>query len=110
MRHQGRRLVEARALGRREGMVAAGIEIKLDVRWLGESGLDLLTRFRRRVFVEFGEMKHHRALDLRGLDNIGLYANPIIADGAIDIGARRDEIGELAAEAEAERADLADTF
>ena len=110
MRHQGRRLVEARALGRREGMVAAGIKIKFDIRSLGERSLDLLARFRRRVFVELGEMKHHRALDLRGLADIGLDADPVIADGAIDIGARRDEIGELAAEAEAERADLADTF
>ena len=55
-------------------------------------------------------MKHHRALDLRGLAEIGLDADAVIADGAIDIGARRGEISELAAEAEAERADLADAF
>ena len=45
-----------------------------------------------------------------GLAEIGLDADAVIADGAIDIGARRDEISELAAETEAERADLAGAF
>ena len=47
---------------------------------------------------------------LRGLAEVGFDADAVIADRAIDIGARRGEIGELAAEAEAERADLADAF
>src|SRR6266700_190717 len=107
MRHQGRRLVEARALRRREGVVAAGIEVAFDVRALGKGRLDLLPRLGWREAIEFGEVKHHRALDACGLAEIGLDADAIIRDGAIDIGARRGEISELAAEAEAECADLA---
>ncbi len=52
----------------------------------------------------------HRALDLPGLAEVGLDADSIIRDRAIDIGARSGEVSQLAAEAEAERADLADAF
>ena len=55
-------------------------------------------------------MEHHRPLDVAGFGDIGLDADAVIADGAIDVGARGDEISELAAEAEAERADLALAF
>ncbi len=110
MRHQGRGLVEASPFGRRERMVAAWIQITFDVGAFGKCGLDLFAGFRRREFVELGEMKHHRALDLSGLADIGLDADAVIADRAIDIGARRGEISELAAQAEAERADPADAF
>src|SRR5580692_10899802 len=110
MRHQGRRLVEAGPLGCGESMVATRIKVKLDVRPLGESSLDLLPGLQRRKTIEFGEVEHHRALDLRGLAQIGLDADAIIANRAIDIGSRRDQIGELAAETETQRADLADAF
>src|SRR5258708_37525305 len=107
MRDEGRRLVEAGALGRREGVVAAGIQIEFDVGAVREGALDLLARLRRREPVELGEVKHHRALDVGGLAEVGLYADAIIGDRAIDIGAGRREISELAAKAEAERPDLA---
>src|SRR6202453_807946 len=110
MRHQGRRLVEAGPLGCCESMVATRIKIELDVRPAGESSLDLLPGLRRRKTIEFGEVEDHWALDLRGLAQIGLDADAIIANRAIDIGSRRDQIGELAAEAETQRADLADAF
>ena len=110
MRHQGRRLVEARPLRRREGVVAAGIQIQFNIGTLGEGDLDLFAGFRRRKLVEFGKVKHHRAFDLRGLAEVGLDADAVIRDGAIDIGARRGEIGELATEGKAERADLGGAF
>src|ERR1700733_10720331 len=110
MRHQGRGLVEAGPLGCREGVVATRIKIKLDVRPLRESSLDLLPRLRRREAIEFREVENHRALDLRGLAQIGFDADAIIANRAIDIGSRRDQISELAAETETQRADLADAF
>src|SRR6202165_6332246 len=91
-------------------MVAARIKIHFDIGALGEDGLDLLAGLRWRKPVEFGEVKHHRAVDLRGLAEVSLDADAVIADRAIDIGARRGEIGQLAAKAEAERTDLADAF
>src|ERR1700722_2080169 len=110
MRHQGRGLVEAGAFRRGKGVIAAGIEIELDVGASLESTLDLLARLGRRVLVEFGKVKDHRPLDVAGFGQIGLDADTVIADGAVDIRARGDEISELAAETEAERADLAFAF
>src|SRR5580658_7487380 len=110
MRHQGRGLVEAGPLGRCECMVATRIKVKLDVRPLRKSSLDLFPGLRRRKTIEFGEVENHRALDLGGLAQIGLDADAIIANRAIDIGSRRDQVGELATEAETQRADLADAF
>src|SRR5262249_25475139 len=107
---QGRRLVKTGALGRGEGVVAAGIEIELDVGPVREGGLDLRARLRRSKPIELGEVEDHRALDIARFGEIRLDADAVLADGAIDIGARADEIGELAAKAEAERADLAGAF
>src|ERR1700733_6580859 len=110
MRHQGCGLVEAGPLGCCESMVAPRIKIELDVRSLGESGLDLLPGLRRCKTIELGEVENHRALDLGGLAQIGFDADAIIANRAIDIGSRRDQISELAAETETQRANLADAF
>src|SRR5271156_249712 len=110
MRHQGRGLVEAGAFRRSKGVIAAGIEIELDLGAPLESALDLLARLGRRVLVELGEMKDHRHLDIAGFGNIGLDADTVIADGAIHIRARGDEISKLTAETEAERPDLAFAF
>src|SRR5215472_11979126 len=102
MCHQRRGFVEACPFRRGKSVVAARIEIKLDVWAALEGGLDLVARFGRRVFVELGEMEDHRSPDAAGLGNIGLDADAVIADRAIDVGTRADEVGELAAEAEAE--------
>src|ERR1700689_5961624 len=106
MRHQGRGLVEAGPLGCCESMVATRIKIKLDVRPLRESSLDLLPGLRRCKAIEFGKVENHRALDLRGLAQIGFDTDAVIANRTIDIGSRRDQIGELAAETKTQRADL----
>src|ERR1700722_8425486 len=107
MRHQRRGLVEAGPLGCCESMVATRIKVKLDVRPLGEGGLDLLPGLRRRKTIEFGEVENHRALNLGGLAQIGFDADAVIANRAIDIGSRRDQITEVAAETELEYSDLA---
>src|ERR1700729_1426254 len=110
MRHQGRGLVDAGPLGRCECMVATRIKVKLDVRPLRKSRLDLLPGLRRRKTIEFGEVENHRALDLGGLAQIGFDADAVIANRAIDIGSRCDQIGELATETETQCSDLADAF
>src|SRR5690348_17033693 len=110
MRHQGGRLVEARAFRCGKGVVATRIEVELDVVAALESSLDLLARRGGCVFVEFGEMEDHRSLDLAGFRNIGLDADAVIADRAVHVGSRGDEVSEFAAEAETERTDLAFAF
>jgi hypothetical protein len=52
-------------------------------------------------------VQHHRTLDPRGDVELLVDCDAVIADRAIDAGMRRREIGKLAAEAEAEGADLA---
>src|ERR1700693_2475531 len=110
MRHQRRGLVEAGPLRRCEGMVATRIKIELDVWPLREGRLDLLPGLRRRKTIKLGEVENHRAPDLGGLAQIGFDADAVIANRAIDIGSRRDQIGELAAETESQCSDLADAF
>ena len=62
------------------------------------------------ILVLAGEVQHQRAADLVLLVQMSLDADAVIADRAIHAGARRRQIGELAAQAVAERADLAGAF
>jgi hypothetical protein len=55
-------------------------------------------------------MHDHRTCDIAGEVKRLLDADAVIADGAVDAGFRGGEVGELAAETETERADLADAL
>ena len=88
-------------------MVDARIDVDLDCVTAGERRLHLFHRRHRHVLVLAGEVQRHRAGDLVRLVQRLLDADAVIADGAVDICAGRRQIGKLAAQAEAERADLA---
>jgi hypothetical protein len=106
MRHHRRRLVVMRPGLAVEAVIDAGIDVDLDLGAPREGLLDLLDRRHRDILVLLGEMHDDRAFDARREVERLLDPDPVIADGAIDARLGRGEIGELAAEAEAERADL----
>ena len=103
----GRRLVVMLAADPGESMIHAGVAVEHDERVLAETVLDLRLRLRRAELVLLGDVQHQRLADPRGLAERLLDADAVIADIAIGIAARRHEIGELAAETVADRADLA---
>ena len=108
MRHQRGRLVVVIAAGARERVVLAGIHVDLDVLAILERGFDFLDRFGRNELVLLGEVQHDRALGR--LVQAAFDADAIVADGDVDARAGGSQIRELAAKAEAERADFAGHF
>src|SRR5215472_5832353 len=90
-----------------EGVIHAGIAVNGDVRVALERVLDLGLRRRRTELVLLGDVEHQRLLDRFGLVERALDADSVVADGSVCVGTRRHQIGELAAEAVADRADLA---
>src|SRR5215468_2472508 len=90
-----------------EGVIHAGIAVNGDVRVALERVLDLGLRRRRTELVLLGDMEHQRLLDRLGLVERALDADAVVADGGVRVGARRHQVGELAAEAVADSADLA---
>ena len=105
--HARGRPVVGRPLLAVEGVVGARIDVALELGELGQGLLDLRHRRRRHEAVVAGEMQQQRALDLLGFLQILLDIDAVIADGRIDAGPRRGEIGELAAQAIAQCRDLA---
>src|SRR5260221_10813541 len=103
----GRRLVVMLAAGPREGVVDAGIGMDRHLGVLAERRLDLRLRLGRAELVLLGDVEHERSTDLARLIERLLDADAIVTDIAIGVAARRHEIGELAAEAIADGADLA---
>ena len=77
--------------------------------WLfrAEAVGDLGLRLGRTELVLAGDVQQQRLGDRAGLAERLLDADAVIADIGIGVGARRHEIGELAAEAVADGADLA---
>jgi hypothetical protein len=67
---------------------------------------DAVARLGRAELVELGDVQRERALDVLGLIERGVDAHAVVADGHVRIGAARSQVGELAAEAEAQHADL----
>src|SRR5215472_15433853 len=90
-----------------EGVIHAGIGVNGDVRVALERVLDLGLRRRRTELVLLRNVEHQRLLDRLGFVERALDADAVIADGGVRVGARRHQVGELAAEAVADRADLA---
>src|SRR4051794_3084401 len=95
------------AAGARESMILTVIHIDLDLRPGREMRLDPLDRLERDELILIGEMHDHRAFDLAGFIQRLIDADAIVADRRIDFDAAGGEISKLAAEAEAERTDLA---
>src|SRR5260221_6562330 len=107
MRHHRGRLVIVHPGLAVEAVIDAGIDVDLDLRTTGEGLLDLLDRGHRDILVLLGEMHDDRALDARRKIERLLDTDAVIADRTVDAGFGGGKIGELAAETEAERADLA---
>src|SRR5689334_17344389 len=107
VREIGRLLIVMLAADPGEGVVDAGIAVDGCRRHLGQGVLDFLLRFRRRELVLFSDVQQQRLGDRGGFPDILLDADAVITDRGIDIASRRHEIGELAAQAETDGADLA---
>lgn len=87
-----------------------GIDMDRDFRAAIKGLLDLCYRGRRDLRVFLGEMQDQRAADAGGEIQRELDVEAVIRNRTIDPGLSRGRIGEPAAEAEAERANLAGAF
>lgn len=103
--HQVGRFVEVHAADAGEGVIDAGVEVQLGLGQVAQAGQDRVAGLLRAVGVLFGEMQHQPALDLFRLVEQRLDAHAVVAHRAGDVGARRGEVGQLAAHAEADEAD-----
>src|SRR5215831_4089978 len=90
-----------------EGMVATGINMDRDAAIPPERRLDLLLCLLRLVLVLAGDMHQQRLRDRARLVEEVFDAAAVVADIAVGVRARRHQVGELAAEAVADRAGLA---
>src|SRR5438552_16494123 len=108
MGHQRRRLVVGRPLRAVEAVAGAGIDEDLDLLAAGEGGADL--GYRRLADMRVGAAEMQLQWHLDRFVEILVDAAAIVADRAIDARARRRQVGQPAAEAEAQRADLAPAF
>src|SRR5580704_18149046 len=103
-------LVIVRVVGADEPRRSAGININRDPRTAGKSLLHPRDALRRDLRVFLGKVEDERTADPRHEVEAEINAKSVIGNGTIDIGLRRSEIGELAAEPEAERADVPGAF
>jgi hypothetical protein len=102
-----RRLVVMLSADPREGVADAGIGVDRHLGILAEHRDDRLLRLGRAELVLLGDMKQERPCDPGRLVERLIDADAVIADIAIGLAARRHQEGELAAEAIADRAELA---
>jgi len=96
-----------RAIEPRRGV---GININRDVRTAGKSLLHPRDRLRRDLRIVLGKVDDERTANPRDEVQAEINAKSAIRNGAIDTSFNRREIGELAAEPEAEGADLPGAF
>jgi hypothetical protein len=109
VRHQRRGLVEVVAAGAREGMVDARIDVHLRAGPAREAPRARCgARLGRAELVELGDMQQQSGTRMFfGFLERALDAHAVVAHRHVGIGAAGREVGQLAAEAEAQHAGLA---
>ncbi|MNS82885.1 hypothetical protein D3C72_1166440 [compost metagenome] len=109
--HQRRGLVEVLAAHAREGMVDAGVDIDLDVLATGQRFANCALRLRRAETILLGDMQHQPAAHVAGLAQCMLDADAVVRHRAGHVGQPAGrQVSQLAAQAEAQHAGLADAF
>ncbi len=86
-----------------EGVVAAGIGMELGLRLVLQGGDDLLLGRRRDELILFSDVQHQGRDQGGGLGQMALYADAIVADSRVGVGAGGRQEGQEAAQAEADR-------
>ncbi|MCY1291522.1 hypothetical protein D9M69_417590 [compost metagenome] len=111
VRHQCGRLVEVLAASARKGVVDTRVDIDLDVVAPGQGFADRGLCLRRAEAVLLRDMQHQAAPHLCGLAQRMLDAHAVVGHrtGHVRQPARR-QVSQLAAQAEAQHAGLADAF
>ncbi len=111
VRHQRRGLVEVLAARACKGMVYAGVDVDLDVLAPGQGFADRSLGLRRAESVFLGDMQHQAAAHVGGLAQRVLDAHAVVRHRAGHVGQPAGrQVGQLAAQAEAQHAGLADAF
>ena len=103
----GFRLAVGLAAEAREGVVGAGIFVDRHQRIGRQPPLQQLVDLRLHPAVLHRHVQHERPVQVLRLADVVLDIGAVIGDRAIDVGAAAHQVAELAAEAVADRADLA---
>ena len=90
-----------------EGVIGAGILVDRDQRIGREPPLQHVVDLGLHPAVLHRHVQHERAVQVLRLDDAVLDVGAVIGHGAVDVGAAAHQVAELAAEAVADRADLA---
>ena len=89
----------------RESVIGARIDVHLGARHARQAFDDALLRVLGHEAVLAGDMQHQWVSNAPGLVEGAIDADAVIANGRVDIRPGRHQVGELAAEAEADRTD-----
>ena len=106
----GLRLRVGLAAVAREGVVGAGIFVDGDQRIGRQPPLQQIVDLRLHPAVLHRHVQHERPVQVLRLADAVLDIGAVIGDRAVDVGAAAHQVAELAAEAVADRADLAVAF
>ena len=103
----GLRLAVGSAAEPREGVIGAGILVDRHQRIGREPPLEQIVDFRLHPAILHRHVQHEGPMQVLRLADVVLDVGAVIGDRAIDVGAAAHQVAELAAEAVADRADIA---
>ncbi|MNU91297.1 hypothetical protein D3C71_811800 [compost metagenome] len=88
-------------------MVGAGVDVQLHILAARKGLHDGLARGRRAKTVKLSDVQHQAALDISGFSQRSFYADAVVAHRHVGIGTAGRQVGQLAAQAEAQHTHLA---
>src|SRR5229473_3364414 len=91
----------------RKGVVRTRVLVDRDERVRRESALEQLVDLRLHPAVLHRHVQHERPVQVLGFADAVLDVGAVVGDGTVDVGTAAHQVTELAAEAVADRADLA---